>query len=85
MTNEEMIAEATALREKDNRITSVTFYHDGWLPNCYRWRADGNRTTVDVSGEFIKTVHGIYDRKRSYGQGPAVVAYSAKGGRLYSR
>ena len=66
----------------DDRICSVIVYHDGFVPNSYRWPAPGRRTRYSRNGEKVEEK---YDRKRSHGNGPRWVALSEKGGRLASR
>ena len=80
----EYINKAMELHAKDERIVDVTFYLDGWVPNSYRYRAPGNSVVVRINDGKPTAHESGYDRKRRHGQGPAVVALSAKGGRLYS-
>lgn len=66
----------------DARIVRVVEYCDGWVANAYRSRAPGQSTVYMRDGTSVKAT---YDRKRQYGRGPRIVAFSAKGGRLTSR
>lgn len=66
---------------RDGRIVEIREYLDGWAPNSYRWPAPGKFRTTRRNGVVY---YGTYDRKRSHGRGPSLVAFSARGGRLYS-
>jgi hypothetical protein len=63
------------------RVVCVREYHDGWVPNAYKWPAPGKMTTHYRDGTATA---GKYERKRSRGRGPNWVALSVKGGRLTS-
>jgi len=77
-----MDTEIKAEFEKDERVMSIRVYHDGWVPNAYKYRAPGRMTTYYRDG---REVGGAYDRKRSRGVGPYLVAFSERDGRLASR
>ena len=66
---------------EDDRIVEVAEYPQGFVANAYRWSAPGKRVVTTRGGE---TFHEVYDRKRSYGQGPAWVARSARRGCLFA-
>ena len=78
LTEDQKVKEIFA---KDPRIVSIRVYHDGWVPNSYKYRAPGKMTVYFHTGSISSAE---YDRKRSHGQGPHLVAFSAAGGRLYS-
>ena len=80
----EYIAQATKLHQEDPRITKVVFYLDGWVPNSYRYRAPGNSVVVRIADGKPEANESGYDRKRSHGNGPRMVAFSARNGRLRS-
>ena len=70
-----------AIFDSDPRIASVREYHDGWVPNAYKWPAPGKATEHYREGDSVEL---SYDRKRSKARGPSWVAKSAAGGRLAS-
>lgn len=64
--------------DADERIKTVTDYReDGFVPNSYKWPAPGTRKVWHRDGRVESEP---YDRKRSGGVGPYLVAKSAKGG-----
>lgn len=69
----------------DRRIVEVVIYHDGWIPNSYRWPSPGACTVwTIVDGRWTRS-ETTYDRKRSHGAGPDWVGRSAAGGHLAPR
>jgi hypothetical protein len=69
----------------DARIVEVRVYDAGFVPNSYKYRAPGEGTLYrKIAADRVEVYSFIYDRKRSHGRGPRLVAVSAKGGRLYS-
>lgn len=70
---------------KDRRVTRVTLYLQGWVPNSYRYPAPGTAWSYyRRPGGWWVAVEGTYDRKRSRGEGPRAVGFSEAGGRLVS-
>jgi hypothetical protein len=69
----------------DPRIVVIRSYDDGWVPNTYRYRCTGYGTLFwrREDGTIERSVM-VYDRKRSHGEGPRLVGFSAKRGRLAS-
>ena len=65
---------------RDERITEIRVYLDGWLAGRYH-DSYGRMVRVQRGGERIEE---RYDMRRSHGVGPRWVAVSAKGGRLAS-
>lgn len=79
--------DAIEMFAKDPRIVKVRHYRDAFVPNAYRYRAPGEGVTYErpPEGQSIPEAAPFsYDRKRSFGKGPAWVGYSAKGGVLYT-
>ena len=82
--------DALAAARKDPRIVIIVVYADGWVPNSYTYPARGksyfwSRPPVGgVTPRRWKCSQGVYDRKRSYGEGPRWVAISSRNGRLAS-
>jgi hypothetical protein len=74
-----MPPEIRAIFNADPRVACVTHALDGFVPNSYHYRAPGTRRRWQRDGSFTTEK---YDRKRSYGRGTAIVAWSAKGGCL---
>jgi len=72
------------LNEKDQRVARVYVYTDPFVPNSYRWPILGNRLVALKTIRGVETLEESYDRKRSNGIGPKWVAFSERGGRLYS-
>lgn len=60
-------------------VVKVTVAEGGFVPNSYKWPAPGTRTVYLRNGTVRKEK---YDRKRSYGKGNVVVAWTAKGGHI---
>ena len=72
---------------KDKRITAVTVYADGFVPNSYRYPCPGKCHRFERNPDtqrFRYAGSTTYDRKRTHGVGPNWVGLSAKGGRLAS-
>ena len=69
----------------DKRVMKIRCYLDGWVANSYKWKCEGYKyeLTRRDDGNW-NGVMSTYDRKRSNGTGPKYVAFSEKGGRLYS-
>jgi hypothetical protein len=74
--------EVQDLFSADKRVHTVVEYLDGFVPNAYKYRAPGTRRVWSRDGSFVDEV---YDRKRSHGSGPRLVARSSKGGTLTSK
>jgi len=68
----------------DERVTAITVHLSGFVPNSYRYPAPGQAVTVTRGADAWTVRYAKYDRKRAGGKGPTAVAFSAKGGRLYS-
>lgn len=77
----QMVMTAAAVFEKDERVTSVMMYPEGFVPNSYKYRCMRTRYQFHRDGRIDSST---YDAKRSHGAGPAWVGLSAKGGRLIS-
>jgi len=82
MTPDTMPDHIRAAFDADPRIVRVREFHDGWVANSYRYPAPGSCDDWSRDGSVT---HHAYDRKRAYGQGPRIIGYSARGGRLLSR
>lgn len=78
--------DAILAAEKDDRITSIHVYPDGWVANSYRWPKMGRKLLFqrDHNGKWQQVSEGKIDMKRANGTGPLWVAFSCKGGRLNS-
>lgn len=49
-------------------------YPLGFVPNCYKWGAPAERVVVTKDEFWIQ----VYDRKRSWGQGPYISTWFTK-------
>ena len=65
--------------DSNPNVVKVTVAEDGFVPNSYKWPAPGTRTVYMRNGVIRQEK---YDRKRSYGKGNQIVAWTAKGGHV---
>lgn len=80
----EYVERAMEIKESDDRVATVRFYLNGFVPNSYTFSAPGTMVLVTLPGDGLSVGEYRYDRKRPHGRGPSLVAASASGGRLYS-
>jgi len=73
-----------ALR-KDDAFAEITVYHDGWVPNSYRFATRGAKSTIRIEGCGFSLTHSAYDRKRSGGTGPVATCFVGKEGQTQGR
>lgn len=67
-------------------VDHVRVYSQGWVANSYRWPARGTgQLWSRLADGSADEEDFTYDRKRPYGRGPRLVAFSARSGVLYSR
>lgn len=67
-------------------VDHVRVYSSGWVARSYKWPAPGTgRLWTRLPDGTADDENFTYDRKRSYGCGPKLTAFSARGGVLYSR
>jgi hypothetical protein len=66
-----------ALTPEDVTVT-VTVHHSGWVPNAYRYAANGYCTTTTITTTGVTETSGRYNMKRSGGKGADVAVLIAK-------
>jgi hypothetical protein len=75
---------AAALTPDDVAVT-IRHYHNGFVPNSYKYKAPGKFSELRVSGAGAVVTTGTYDRKRSNGNGSTLIVRAQKPGQSDGR
>jgi hypothetical protein len=75
---------AAALTPDDVAVT-IRHYHNGFVPNSYRYPAPGKFSELRITGAGAVVTEGKYDRKRSNGNGSTLIVRAAKPGQSDGR